>query len=122
MAHLQLGLLLQTLGAPLSEEDEERAGVYLTNALTGWEQREDGRQALPLPEFEEERAAADGVKREKRVLVVIGNPPYYPYSGVGVEEERALVGEYRTTERGPKPEGQGLNDLYIRFFRIAERR
>lgn len=121
VAHLQLGLLLQNLGAPLSDEAEERAGVYLTNALTGWEPREDGGQPLPLPEFEQEREAADGIKREKPVLVVLGNPPYYPYSGVGVEEEGALVGEYRTAERGPKPEGQGLNDLYVRFFRIAER-
>jgi hypothetical protein len=35
VAHLQLGLLLQHLGAPLSEKKAERVGVYLTNALTG---------------------------------------------------------------------------------------
>ena len=28
VAHLQLGLLLQTLGAPLSDSTNERAGVY----------------------------------------------------------------------------------------------
>ncbi|HLL71749.1 MAG TPA: N-6 DNA methylase, partial [Pyrinomonadaceae bacterium] len=37
VAHLQLGLLLQSLDAPLSETGAERVGVYLTNALTGWE-------------------------------------------------------------------------------------
>ena len=121
VAHLQLGLLLQNLGAPLSEETGERAGVYLTNALTGWEPREGAKQALPLAEFEEEREAAEEIKRETPVLVVLGNPPYYSYSGVGVEEEQALVGEYRTAKRGPSPEGQGLNDLYVRFLRIAER-
>ncbi len=36
VAHLQLGLLLQNLGVPLVDE-KERVGVYLTNALTGWE-------------------------------------------------------------------------------------
>jgi hypothetical protein len=36
VAHLQLGLALQNLGVPLSDE-KERVGVYLTNALTGWE-------------------------------------------------------------------------------------
>src|SRR5205823_11852143 len=36
VAHLQLGLLLQHLGTPLSEEKQERAGVFLTNSLTGW--------------------------------------------------------------------------------------
>jgi predicted helicase len=121
VAHLQLGLLLQNLGVPLADETGERAGVYLTNALTGWEPRDDAKQSLPLAEFEEEREAADEIKREKPVLVVLGNPPYYPYSGVGMEEEQALVSEYRTTASGPKPEGQGLNDLYVRFFRIAER-
>lgn len=35
VSHLQLGLVLQNLGVPLSEENE-RVGVYLTNALTGW--------------------------------------------------------------------------------------
>ncbi len=35
VAHLQMGLLLQGLGAPMG--NNERAGVYLTNALTGWE-------------------------------------------------------------------------------------
>ncbi|MFA5112548.1 MAG: hypothetical protein WC443_14145, partial [Desulfobaccales bacterium] len=34
VAHLQLGLFLQNLGAPLSEDKAERAGVFLTNALT----------------------------------------------------------------------------------------
>ncbi len=37
VSHLQLGLLLQNQGAPLSHKKGERVGVYLTNALTGWE-------------------------------------------------------------------------------------
>jgi hypothetical protein len=36
VAHMQLGLLLRNLGAPLDDESDERVGVYLTNALTGW--------------------------------------------------------------------------------------
>ena len=36
VSHLQLGLLLQDIGAPLSDKLNERVGVYLTNALTGW--------------------------------------------------------------------------------------
>ena len=38
VAHLQVGLTLQDLDAALSDSENERAGVYLTNALTGWEQ------------------------------------------------------------------------------------
>jgi hypothetical protein len=36
IAHLQLGLVLANLGVPLQEETE-RVGVFLTNALTGWQ-------------------------------------------------------------------------------------
>ena len=41
---------------------------------------------------------------------------------MAVDEERALSEAYRTTRRVRAPEGQGLNDLYVRFFRMAERR
>ena len=37
VAHLQVGLTMQALDAPLADDGEERAGVFLTNALTGWE-------------------------------------------------------------------------------------
>jgi hypothetical protein len=40
VAHLQLGLLLQNFGVPL-QDDSERVGVYLTNALTGWQPPDD---------------------------------------------------------------------------------
>ena len=39
-----------------------------------------------------------------------------------MEEERELSEAYRSTKRVRRPEGQGLNDLYVRFFRMAERR
>ncbi len=29
---------------------------------------------------------------------------------------------YRTAKRAPQPQGQGLNDLYVRFYRMAERK
>jgi predicted helicase len=121
MAHLQLGLLLQNMGAPLSASGEERAGVFLTNALSGWEPPDGSRPPLPLPGFEEERDGAEEIKQERRILVILGNPPYNGFAGMGMEEERDLSSTYRTTREAPPPEGQGLNDLYVRFFRMAER-
>jgi hypothetical protein len=41
---------------------------------------------------------------------------------VALTEERDLSNAYRTTRNAPMPQGQGLNDLYNRFFRMAERR
>jgi hypothetical protein len=130
IAHLQLGLLLQAAGAPLSQEKGERAGVYLTNALTGWEPPKGVKAtlSLPYPELVEERDAAEQVKRSKKILVVLGNPPYNAFAGVSPEEEQGLVEPYKVGLN--KPAGAGgwgikkfnLDDLYIRFFRLAERR
>jgi hypothetical protein len=122
VAHLQLGLLLQHLGAPLGSKKEDRVGVYLTNALTGWEPPKGPKQHLMFKELEDERDAAEKVKRETPILVILGNPPYNGFAGVAVEEERDLSNAYRTTKRAPAPQGQGLNDLYVRFYRMAERR
>ena len=120
VAHLQVGLTMQDLDAPLAEDSTERAGVFLTNALTGWEPRPS--KPLPFPELEEERDRAEQVKRDAPILVVLGNPPYNGFAGMAVDEERQLSEAYRATKRVRRPEGQGLNDLYVRFFRMAERR
>ena len=120
VAHLEVGLTVQGLDAPLADDGRERAGVYLTNALTGWEPRTS--KPLPFPELEEERDRAERVKRETPVLIILGNPPYNGFAGMAVEEERELSEAYRVTRRVHRPEGQGLNDPYVRFFRMAERR
>jgi hypothetical protein len=121
VSHLQLGLVLQNLGAPLAEKKDERVGVYLTNSLTGWRPPEGPKQKLFFPEMEEERDRADEVKQHAPIIVILGNPPYNGFAGVAVTEERELTNAYRTTKRAPAPQGQGLNDLYVRFFRMAER-
>ena len=127
VAHLQLGLLLAQAGAPLA--DDERAAVFLTNALTGWEPPAAERAPLLFPELDAERTAAEEIKRARPVLVILGNPPYNGFAGIAADEaeerseERDLSTAYRTPRPGlPAPQGQGLNDLYVRFFRMAERR
>ena len=120
VAHLQVGLTMQDLDAPLAEDGAERAGIFLTNALTGWEPQSQTR--LRIPEFEEERERADEVKQDKPILVILGNPPYNGFAGMAVDEEQDLSDAYRTTRRVRPPKGQGLNDPYVRFYRMAERR
>jgi len=121
VAHLQVGITLQELDAPLAENGDERTGVFLTNALTGWEPTV--QKPLPFPELEEERDRAERVKRESPILVILGNPPYNGFPGVAIgDEERALTDAYRESRKVRRPEGRGLNDLYVRFFRMAERR
>ena len=78
--------------------------------------------------MQEERDAAEHVKRDKRILVVLGNPPYNAFAGVSPQEEQSLVEPYKKDLN--QPIGQGgwgikkfnLDDLYVRFFRLAERR
>ena len=120
VAHLQVGLTMQDLGAPLSENETERAGIFLTNALTGWEPTV--QKPLPFPELEEERDRAERVKQDKPVLVILGNPPYNAYAGVAIQEERELFETYRATRSVRLEETKGLIDLYVRFFRMADRR
>ena len=120
VSHLQVGLTMQALDAPLSDDETERAGVYLTNALTGWEPNV--QKPLPFPELEEERDRADRVKQDTPVLVILGNPPYNAFAGVSMDEERDLFEAYRATHRVKLHETKGLIDVYVRFFRMAERR
>jgi hypothetical protein len=153
IAHLQIGLLLQQVGSPLSVSKAERAAVYLTNALTGWEPPKGEKQKVAQwAELEEERDAAAHVKCDKKILVVIGNPPYNAFAGVSPAEEEGLVEVYKGVyyqeekrkgnKNGPNgvkrikryklndPPSMGgwgikkfnLDDLYVRFFRLAERR
>ena len=119
VAHLQVGLTMQDLDAPLSDETE-RAGIFLTNALTGWEPTV--QKPLPFPELEEERDRAERVKQDTPVLVILGNPPYNRYAGVAIDEEWAMLEAYRHPKRVQLADTRSLNDLYVRFFRMAERR
>jgi len=121
IAHLQIASLLETARAPLT--DQHRAGVFLTNALTGWVP-ERHPQSVIFREFEKEREDSEQIKQQGTILVILGNPPYNGYAGIArIEEERDLTNAYREAIPGlPAPQGQGLNDLYVRFFRIAERR
>ena len=119
VAHMQAGMTLASLKAPLKLE--ARPSIYLTNALTGWEPHTN--KPLPFAELEEERASADAVKQKRPILVIIGNPPYDGFAGIADNaEERALSDEYRKVRKVAPPQGQGLNELYVRFFRMAERR
>ena len=71
IAHMKIGLKLSETGYRF--DTEERARVYLTNALEPWQKQ------LTLPDFEalaHEAEAVNRIKQYKRFAVVVGNPPY----------------------------------------------
>ncbi|MBY0332128.1 MAG: N-6 DNA methylase [Acetobacteraceae bacterium] len=122
IAHWQVGEALRGVQAHL--RDGERAAVYLTNALTGWDADEKmGSLEGAYAALEAERAEARTVKQRRPILVVLGNPPYNAYAGTSPESEGGLVEPYKkglNTKWGVRK--FNLDDLYVRFFRIAERR
>jgi hypothetical protein len=122
IAHLQIAQLLEDAHASLAAT--QRAQVFLTNALTGWVPARHPQSTFGFPAFTAERDAAEAIKQADTILVILGNPPYNGYAGIAkIDEERDLTTAYAAPVASfPPPQGQGLNDLYIRFFRIAERR
>jgi Type ISP C-terminal specificity domain/N-6 DNA Methylase len=124
VAHWRVGNYLAELGAPLDAAHGERAAIYLTNALTGWEPPSGPKAALPnFPEMALERDAAEHVKLEVPILVILGNPPYNAFAGTSPAEEGDLVEAYKeglVSKWGIKK--FNLDELYARFYRIAERR
>ena len=130
VAQLQLYLLLSEAGA--EPDASQRPAIFLTNALTGWHGSD--QRKLYFPELQEEHDAAYDVKRDAKVIVVLGNPPYNRFAGVPLEEEAALVDHCKGVTRtrdgkhiGPSElftrwgvRKQLLDDLYVRFLRLAE--
>jgi len=53
-------------------QKSERAGIFLTNALTGWNFTGENAKLAQWPELEAERKGAGNVKQEKPILVILG--------------------------------------------------
>jgi Type ISP C-terminal specificity domain/N-6 DNA Methylase len=132
ISQLQLYLILSDLG--VAPDETHRPAVFLTNALTGWHGSE--QLKLNFPELQQEHDAARAIKKDARIIVILGNPPYNRFAGVPLEEEADLVDPYKGIRRDARGRQVGnselfarwgikkhlLDDLYVRFFRLAEAR
>lgn len=135
IAQLQLYLLLSDAAAP--PDRQRRPAVFLTNALTGWD--DPAQIRVHFPELREEHELAQRVKRDARIIVVVGNPPYNRFAGTALDEEADLVDHYKGITRIRRDgrlvqQGESLlytrwgirkqllDDVYVRFFRLAEKR
>lgn len=121
IAHMKIGLKLAETGYRFGTE--ERARIYLTNALEPWVKQ------LPLIGFDalaHEAAAVNEIKRKKRFTVIIGNPPYAFTSQNLDETLRVWVESYRSIngvpikEKGALQAEKAIQDDYIKFMRLAE--
>jgi len=114
IAHLKISLKLYETGYRFGSD--ERARVYLTNAL---EPAGDKQLALDfLPAIAHEAQAVNEIKRKQRFTVVIGNPPYSKHSankGTWIDH---LMESYKEDVRGEQ-NIQPLSDDYIKFVRFT---
>lgn len=119
MAHMRLGLTLAESGYTPSRE-HPRIGVYLTNTLEEPAQDEPPLLAMlgMSRAITEEAIAADKVKRDLPIMVVMGNPPYSVSSSNKSKYIDGLMADYKKdlNERNIQP----LSDDYIKFIRYAE--
>lgn len=118
IAHLKLGLLLKDLGYDFGGKEKIRLGVFLTNTLADTPHLA---QQMPFAKYiTDEGHAANEVKWDKHVMVVIGNPPYAGYSaneGVWIDE---LMADYKKTVLSEERQIQRLSNDYVKFMRFAQ--
>ena len=108
VAQLQLYLVLARLG--IAPDENHRPAVFLTNALTGWHGPE--QLKLNFPELQDEHDAARGIKRDAKVIVILGNPPYNRFAGVPFQDEADLVDYYKGITRNKEGKQVGQTLLY----------
>ena len=129
IAHLKISLKLYETGYRFGSD--ERARVYLTNALEPAHDFSQGTLAFAIPALAHEAQAVSETKDQQRFTVVIGNPPYSGHSAnkgkwIG-DLLRGRDGDERTesyfevddeplNERNPK----WLNDDYVKFIRYGQ--
>ena len=113
IAHMKIGLKLAETGYRFGTE--ERARIYLTNALEPWVKQ------LPLIGFDalaHEAAAVNEIKRHKRFTVVIGNPPYSNFGQLNrIPFILDLLDDYK---RGLNERKINLDDDFIKFIRYSQ--
>ncbi len=120
ICHLKLALEIGGADAGFEMPEGTRLGVFLTNALEEAHERTTG--PLFAPQIAQEAARADEMKREKPVMVVLGNPPYSGHSANKGAWIANLVKDYRHgfPELKKPAQAKWLSDDYVKFIRFAQ--
>ena len=119
MCHLRLELLLRETGyAPTRTDGMARFHTYLTNTL---EEAKSNERVLFASWLTKEAQAAQNIKNNTPIMVVIGNPPY---SGISTNKGDWItnkIEDYKYvdgTHFGEKK--HWLQDDYVKFIRFGE--
>jgi predicted helicase len=130
VAHLKLGLLLQETGYQF--QSNQRLGIYLTNTLEEAFQKSEQLAGFNEYIVDEANAAAE-IKKEKPIMVVLGNPPYSGISankgewitelidGVFDKDGHEILRGYKRVDGQPLHERKiWLQDDYVKFIRFGQ--
>lgn len=130
VGHLKLALeLADPQSQGLQPMPGQSLNLFLTNTLEGGHHQVQG--VLPARAVAHEVTSADAIKREKPVMVVIGNPPYSGHSAnknVWIDQllrgkgDDGPKGSYFHVDGQPLRERnmKWLNDDYVKFIRFAQ--
>jgi len=119
MAHLKMDMLLTETGYKSTEN--KRFNIYLTNSL---EESHPDTSSLFSSLLSNESDQANKIKRDRPVMVIVGNPPYSGESSNKGEWIMKLMEDYKKEpggkvklkERNPK----WINDDYVKFLRYGQ--
>ncbi len=123
IAHMKLGL---TLAETWAKNLKNPFQIYLTNSLEEPKTNADIQQNIfnigLMHSITDEAIRADEVKRDKPVMIVVGNPPY---SGESMnkwlfEKELDVYKKESTWEKLSEDNTKWINDDYMKFFRFSE--
>lgn len=131
ICHLKLEMRLAETGADIADvARERRLHVYLTNTLGRVEETTSG--PLFAHEIVREAHEAYTVKRERPVMVILGNPPYFGHSeneGLWIrnllrgKDDGKEAADYFSVDGAPVSNSERnikwLNDDYVKFIRFA---
>lgn len=120
IGHLKISLLLEDLGYKDWDRDDHFK-LYLTNTLDFSEHKQSNLPGFPHALTEESKKAME-IKKEKPILVVMGNPPYAVSSSNVIKEEneyKKLYESYKEIVRKEEKNIQPLSDDYIKFIAFA---
>jgi len=116
VAHMKLGLQLAETGYDF--ESDERLGIYLTNTL---EEAEETSRTLFAQWLSDEARAANKVKKDLPIMVVIGNPPYAGISANQGDWINSLLAPYREIDGEPLGERKvWVKNDYVKFIRFGQ--
>ncbi|RLA09047.1 MAG: DNA methyltransferase [Gammaproteobacteria bacterium] len=122
MCHLKLQMLLKTTGYQKDDKNNNRFNVFLTNSLEP-EHEYAGLSLFGAKWLSDESRAADRVKKDTPVMIVLGNPPYAGESSNKGKWIENLLDDYKKEPTGGKLQEKNskwLNDDYVKFIKYSQ--